>query len=140
MRCKQCGREFRPFTTQIREEGSINVAGKEFCAFECCRLWTDAHGGWSEAHTNHVTHMSKNERKSHPLQDVVDLAEWEEIVSGCERYFKRHKMLHKDIARMFRISRSYVGLILQRKWKPRNKYSGCYMKFKDFYDSGRYKK
>ena len=84
--------------------------------------------------------MSKNERKSHPLQDVVDLAEWEEIVSGCERYFKRHKMLHEDIARMFRISRSYVGLILRRKWMPRNKYSGCYMKFKDFYDSGRYKK
>ena len=127
MRCKQCGKEFRPFSTTIREDGSINVAGKEFCSFECCQAWTEAH-------------MSKNERKSHPLQDVVDLAEWEEIVSGCERYFERHKMLHKDIARMFRISRSYVGLILRRKWQPRNKYSECYMKFKDFYDSGRYKK
>ncbi len=93
--------------------------------------WIEEDDEWDEE--------PEDERKSHSLQNVVDLAEWAEIVSGCERYFKRHKMLHKDIARMFRISRSYVGLILQRKWKPRNKYSRCYMKFKDFYDSGRYK-
>ena len=143
MRCKQCGREFRPFSTTIREDGTINVAGKEFCSFQCCQAWTEAHEGWSEGHQNHVTHAARPFKVPRPKKrkpPSVDPKEWETILKSCEKYFYRHDMGRVAIGRMFGLSSAMVSLILARKWKPRVKDSGCYMKFKDFYDSGRYRK
>lgn len=35
-RCVVCGRLFMPYETTRRPDGSINVAGKDYCSFQCC--------------------------------------------------------------------------------------------------------
>ena len=122
MRCKQCGKEFIPEITTIRPDGSINVAGKEFCSFQCCQAWTEAHEGPKK-----------------PKPPSVDPKEWETILKSCEKYFYRHDMGPVAIGRMFGLTSAMVSLILARKWKPRVKDSGSYIRLKEFYTSGRYK-
>ena len=142
MRCKNCGGEFMPCTTKERPDGSINVAGKEFCSFQCCQAWTEAHEGWSEGHQNHVTHAArpfKVPRPKKPKPPSVDPKEWETILKSCEKYFYWHDMGPVAVGRMFGLSSALVSLILARKWKPRVKDSGSYIRLKEFYTSGRYK-
>ena len=35
-KCKVCGKTFIPFKTTRRPDGSINVAGWDYCSFQCC--------------------------------------------------------------------------------------------------------
>lgn len=36
-RCIVCGKMFIPFTTTKKPDGTINVAGKDYCSFQCCK-------------------------------------------------------------------------------------------------------
>ena len=74
-----------------------------------------------------------------PKPPSVDPKEWETILKSCEKYFYRHDMSPVAIGRMFGLSSALVSLILARKWKPRVKDSGSYIRLKEFYTSGRYK-
>lgn len=35
-RCVVCGRTFMPYSTTMRPDGTISVAGKYYCSFQCC--------------------------------------------------------------------------------------------------------
>lgn len=36
-RCVVCGRPFIPYQTTRRPDGSLSVAGKDYCSFQCCK-------------------------------------------------------------------------------------------------------
>lgn len=136
MRCKQCGKEFIPEITTIRPDGSINVAGKEFCSFECCNVWTKHHGGWSADATYHQKAHYKHKAKKGLS---VSLDEWKQAVNSIIFYSGRHDMTQGQFADMIGLSPKLINQICTYNYIPETTSGKAYRLVMGFYKSGRYK-
>ena len=136
MRCKQCGKEFIPEITTIRPDGSINVAGKEFCSFDCCNEWVKHHGGWSADTTFHLkAHHNFNVKKGIP----ANLAKWRNAVNSIIFYMGRHDLTQKQFGVIVGLSTKSINKICSYNYIPETTSGKSYRIIMGFYESGRYK-